>query len=144
MIRVATTAAAKTEIGQPHDLALAHRNAADDLREIFAGADAHQEFLGFAEAAHLRHALRIGGKLAQRLDIGREPGKAMGRPLFAVEDARNRAPLDRHTLADGAAGIGEELLDGRNRVIEGGDDIVARGKLGGGKRHDWLRDDWLR
>ena len=40
---------AKAEIGEPHDLALAHGDAAEDLRQIFAGADAHQKLLDLAE-----------------------------------------------------------------------------------------------
>ncbi len=65
-----------------------------------------------------------------RLDIGREPGEAVGGALFAVENARHRAALDRHPIGDGAAGIGEQRFDGGDRVGERGDDIVARGLSG--------------
>ena len=110
----------KPEIGHAHDLALTHRNAADHLGEIFAGADAHQELLDLAEIAGRRQPLRIGGKLPDRLDIGREPGKAVGGALFAVENARNRAALDRHPVGDGAAGIGKQRFDGGDRVARAG------------------------
>jgi len=39
---------ADAEIAEAGDLTLAHGNAADDLRQIFAGADAHQEILDLA------------------------------------------------------------------------------------------------
>jgi hypothetical protein len=41
----------QAEIGQPHDLALAHRNAAEDLRQILAEPDADQQLLDLAEPA---------------------------------------------------------------------------------------------
>ena len=44
----------QAEIGEADDLALVHRDAAENLREIFAQADAGQQLLGLAEAAFLR------------------------------------------------------------------------------------------
>ncbi len=93
-MRAATAAAREPEIGQPHDLALAHRNAAEDLREIFAEPDADEQLLDLAEAAGRMHALGIGGELADRLDIGREPGEPVGGALLAVEDAADGVGLD--------------------------------------------------
>ena len=40
----------QAEIGRAHDLALADRNAAEDLREIFAEPDADEQFLDLARA----------------------------------------------------------------------------------------------
>ena len=102
--RAADRGRRQAEIGQTHDLALAHGNAAEDLGEIFAGADAHQQFLDLAETAGRHEPLGIGRKLPDRLDIGREPGKAVGGALFAIEDARHRATLDRHPVCDRTAG----------------------------------------
>ena len=48
------------------------------------------------------HALGIGGELADRLDIGREPGEAVGGALLAVEqpvDRCGRRPLTRSRTA---------------------------------------------
>ncbi len=129
----------KPEIGHAHDLALTHRNAADQLGEIFAGADAHQELLDLAEIAGRRQPQRIGFKLPDRLDIGREPGKSMGGALFAIEYARNRATLDRHPVGDGATGIVKESFDGCDRLTERGGQLMAGGHKGVGKRHDWLQ-----
>ncbi len=95
------------KIGQPDDLALAHRNAAEYLRQKFAGADAHQKVFGLAETAAIGQSLRISRKLADGLDIGGEPGKAVGGALFAVEHPRHRAAFDRYPVGDCAAGIGE-------------------------------------
>ena len=91
-MRAATCAAVKPEIARPHDFALAHRNAADDLGEIFAEPDADQMLLDFAEVAVADHALGIGGELAHRLDIGGEPGQPVGRALLAVEQAADGVP----------------------------------------------------
>ena len=104
------------EIGQAHDLALAHRNAADHLGEIFAGADAHQEFLDLAEIAGRRQPQRISLKLPDGLDIGRKPSKPVRGALFAIEYARNRAAFDRHPVGDGAARIVKQSFDGCHRL----------------------------
>ena len=127
------------EIGHAHDLALAHRDAAEDLGQIFAGADTNDEVLGFAEAPVIGKPLGIRGKLPNGLHIGGEPGETVGRALLAVEDACHRAAFDRDPIGDGTAGLGEERLDGADRVGKRGDDLLALGSLRGGKRHDWLR-----
>ena len=49
----------KPEIGQAHDLALTHRNPAEDLRQIFAGADPHDVIFDFPEVVSLHQALGI-------------------------------------------------------------------------------------
>ena len=64
---------------------MAHRNAAEHLREIFAGADPQQQLLDLAETAGVGEALRVQAELANGFDIGREPSEAMGGALFAVE-----------------------------------------------------------
>ena len=125
----------KAEIGETHDLALAHGNAAEDLRQIFAGADAHQKLLDLAEIAARREPLGIGGELAQRLDIGREPGETVGGALFAVERPRHRAALLHHPLGDRPARVREQGVDGRNRLAERRDQFVVGGLGGSGKRH---------
>ena len=81
------------KIGQANDLALAHRNAAEHLCEIFAEADADQEVFGFAELASLAHTLGVGGKLPDGLDIGREPGEPVGCPLLAIETRAVHLPF---------------------------------------------------
>ena len=67
------------------DFALVHRDAAEDLGEIFAEADAGQQLLGRAEAALLVHPAGVGGQFLDRFDIGREPGEAMGGVLLGLD-----------------------------------------------------------
>ena len=48
--RRSTTASGEPEIGGTHHLALAHRNAALDLRQVFADPDLDDQFLDLARA----------------------------------------------------------------------------------------------
>src|SRR6202030_4081043 len=96
----------QAQIGQADDLALAHGNAAENLGQIFAGADAHDQILDLAEIAGVDHPRRIGRKLPDRLHVGREPGQAMGGALLAVEHPGHRAALDRDPGGDGMTAIG--------------------------------------
>ena len=73
------------QIAHAHRLALAHRDAAHDLREILPKGGLDDQRLEFAEPAFPGHPGGIGGKLAQRLHIGREPGKPVHRELFALD-----------------------------------------------------------
>ena len=130
---------AQPEIGKAHDLALAHRNAAENLRQIFAGADPHQKFFGLAEGARRLKPLGIGGKLPDGFDIGREPGKSVGGALLAIEHARHRAAFDRHPGCDGAARIGKQRLGGGDCVVQRGVQFIAGGHSRYGKRHGGLR-----
>ncbi len=102
----------QSEIGEPQHFALAHRDAAEDLGEIFAGADADQQFLQFAEAARFDHARRVAGKLPDRLDIGSQPGIAVGRMLFALERGRGNLSGLGHLGPQRGCGFGEKRLSG--------------------------------
>ena len=46
-----------TEVGKPHRLRLAHRNAAQDLRRVFAHADLREQRFHLAEATSRGQAL---------------------------------------------------------------------------------------
>ena len=130
----------KSEIGEADDLALAHRNPAQDLRQIFAGADPHDEVFDLTETVSFHQALGISAKLADRIDIGREPGKAMGGALFAVEDTQGDAAVPCHPLGDRPARVGEDGFNHLYRLRQGGDQVFAGGRaVGLGKRHQWLR-----
>ena len=94
---------------QPHDLALAHHHAAEELRGIFGGADLREQRLHLAEAAFVRHAAGIARHLAQRLDIGRDPGKAVRGVLLALE----RLAVDLAALAD----LGGDGVAARSRNL---------------------------
>ena len=90
---------AEAEIGQAHDFALVHRNAAEHLREIFAQAYARQQLLGLAEAALLMHALGVGRHLLDRLDIGRKPREAVGRVLLGLDLGGAELAVRAHPFA---------------------------------------------
>ena len=96
----AATAAGETEIGEAHELALAHRNAAEDLRQIFAGADAHQQFLDLAEPAARRQPIGIGRELADAPRHRSQAKRGRASPLLAVERRTGGRPC---SLTRGAA-----------------------------------------
>src|SRR5207253_2895582 len=98
---------AQPEIAEPHDLALAHPDAARDLREIFADTDTDDQFLDFAEPALRGEAFGVTRKLAQRLHVGREPGKTVGRALLAVEQLGDAAAFDGDTAAQLLRRVGQ-------------------------------------
>ena len=110
----------EAEIGEAQDFALAHRNAAENLREIFAKADQRQQRLGLAEAAFAAQARGIGGHFADRLDIGGEPGEAMRGALFAL-DQRGAQPA---AFADPRAHAGDGL---REQRFDRGEGLARRG-----------------
>src|SRR3954471_11407215 len=76
-----------------HHLALAQRDAAEDLVEVFADADAPEEVLGLPEAALARGAAGRAPHLADRLGIGRKPGEPMRRVLLGLEPLGRDAAL---------------------------------------------------
>ena len=120
----------QTEVARPHQFALAHRNAADDLREIFAERDAHEVFLDLAERAGRDHPFGIGGELAHGLHIGGEPGQPMGGALLAVEQAAVRLAGDNHPLAHLGHGVGQQGIERGGRLTAEVDQI----EFGGGAR----------
>ena len=75
----------ESEFREADDLALAHGDAAEDLRQIFAQADGGQQPLRLAKTPLAGEPPGIGHHLADRLDIGRQPGKAMRRVLLALD-----------------------------------------------------------
>ena len=131
--------AGDAEVAKPDDLALAHRNAADDLRQIFAGADPHQEILDLAETAGRAKPLRVGRKLADRLDIGGEPGKPVGGALLLVEQSRVGAAVPHHLFGDGPLRVAKQRLGGVGRLRKRRDQLVFGGLGRCGKRHKRLR-----
>ena len=138
LMRAATCAGRKAEIARPHQLALAHRNAADDLGEIFAERDAHEVFLDLAERAGAGHAFGIGGELAHRLDIGGEPGQPVGGALLAIEQAADRLACHHHPLAHLGHGIGQQGIEGGGRLAAEFDQVGFGGGAGGGDGHGIL------
>ena len=134
----------EAEVGEAHHLALAHRDAAGNLGEVFAKPDLDQERLGLAEPAGGLHALGIGAELAHRLDVGGEPGEAVGRALLAVERGRRQLALDHHLGPHGRGGVGQQLVHRGGRAGRGGDDVELGRLTNGGAAHDEsLGDDMV-
>jgi hypothetical protein len=86
----------QAEIGGADHLALVHRDAAEDLRQILSEADADDEFLHLAEGARRGQTLGIGGELPDALHIGGQPGEAVGGALLALDGGVGDAPALGH------------------------------------------------
>ena len=112
--RAAVAAAVEPEIGRPRDLALAHRDAAEHLRQVFAGTDADQKLFDVAEAARLHHPVGVVGELTDRLDVGCEPGKPVGGALLAVKRARIGPAVAHDASGDRQTGVRQQPLRGCN------------------------------
>src|SRR5262249_3769624 len=108
------------------DLALAHRNAALDLGEVFPEPDPDQELFDLAERAAVVHASGIAGKLAYRLDIGGDPGESVRGALLAVERSLVQLALERDPAAHRRRRLGQQRLPGPRRLA------CARAQFAGG------------
>ena len=102
----------QAEIGEADDLALIHRDTAENLSEIFAEADAGQQLLGLGETTLRRHPPRIASELLDRLDIGGEPGEPVGGVLLALDLGRAQSATLAQPLAQRRARAREQRLDG--------------------------------
>ena len=114
----------EAEVGGTHDLALAHRNAADHLGQIFAETDPDQQVLRLAQSPRRLHSLRIGGELAHRLHVGGKPGKPMGGALLAIHRPGGELAVAHHPGAHRDGGVGEQRL-GRHGGRTGGCNKIA-------------------
>ena len=84
------------DVGRTEDLALVHRQPAGQLAEVFVGQKLRRKRLGLAEPSLGIERPRPGGRLAQRLGIGRRPGQTVGRVLFGVEQPAVQPPVALH------------------------------------------------
>jgi hypothetical protein len=113
----------EAEIGKTRDLALAHRYATEDLRQVFAEPDADDQFFDLAEPAFMLQPPRVSGKLPHRLDVGSEPSEPVRGALLAIEHAGDQPALYRHALAHPDGGIGLHRLDGRDCRLRQDDEV---------------------
>jgi hypothetical protein len=121
--RPTTWASDRPRSAGTHHLALAHRDAADHLRQEFAEPDTHQKLFQFAEPAGRAHALRKRSKLPDRLHIGRKPRQPVRGALLAVEQVARDAPVLAHPLSHRARRIREQRFDGGGRVARVPDQV---------------------
>ena len=111
----------QSKIARAHHLALAHRNAAEHLREVFAKSDPDEELFQLAEAPGFAHPLRIGGELAQRLGIGRKPRQPVRGALLAVDQFGGDAAVSGDARPDGPRRIGKQRVhcaDRRTGILD--------------------------
>ena len=102
----------KAEVGEAHDLALVHRDAAENLGEIFAQAHARHELFGLPEAAFLAHPPRVGRHFLDRFDIGRKPREAVGGVLIGLDPGGAELAVFAHPFAHGGQRAIHEPLGG--------------------------------
>ena len=102
------------------ELALAHRQAAGQLRQVFAEGRAQQQRFQLAEPAGRLQPLRPGQHLLQRAHVGRGPGHAVGARLFELQRAGlvgigllQRCAQRGHQLAQQGFGGLQRLLGSR-------------------------------
>ena len=111
----------QSKIARAHELALAHRDAAQHLREEFAKSDPDEELFQLAEAPGFAHPFRIGGELAQRLGIGRKPRQPVRGALLAVDQFGGDAAVSGDARPDGPRRIGEQRIhcaDRRTGILD--------------------------
>src|SRR3954471_16293447 len=72
------------QVVRTDELDLAHRDAARDPGQVLAKADLENQALALAQPARLAQPLRPALELRQRLDVGLEPGEAVGGVLLAL------------------------------------------------------------
>ena len=119
--------AREPEVAEPDDLALAHRNAAVDLREEFGEADLVQKLFGLAIGALAGEALGVVDQFAQALHIGREPGEPMGGVLIGLEQIIGDLAVAGVAGAHARERILVQRLDGGERLFR------VAGPIGGFK-----------
>ena len=77
-----------TQIRRPGHLALRHRNAAADLRQVFAKGDLDDQRLHIAKAALFLQAQTPSLRLAQGFGVGGQPRQRMGGELMFLKCRR--------------------------------------------------------
>ncbi len=139
LVSLVAPAGGKTEIGKAKHLALAHRNAAEDLREVLARAHAHEQFFEFTEAVRFDHAAGIGGELPDGFDVGREPGVAVRGVLFALQRRRGNLAAFRYLQPYRRGGFREQGLGRIAGLQKKGQEVdIGFGGAGRGLGHHWL------
>ncbi len=127
----------ESQVGEPHDFVLADRNATLDLGEVFTETDANQQFFGLAKLCRLVRPFGIGGQLPHRLHVGCQPGQAVRRSLFTIEQPWREASVHHHALAHLDGGIGEQRFRGLRRGTRRRHKALGWASSLGGLRHDW-------
>ncbi len=104
------------EIGGAQDLGLAQRNAARELREIFAEGHLQHEGFELAELAGCAEMLGPAVHLAQGFDVGRHPGIAVDGELAGFQAGCVDRAAGGDLRGDAAFRCGEQGLRGIERA----------------------------
>ena len=104
----------ETKILQPHDLALAHRDAAADLPKVFAKGDLQDQLLQFTKIADFPQPGRPGVHLAQAFHISCNPRQAVRRVLVFFQGLAADAALNESHIAQIGPGFLQHGLRGRD------------------------------
>ncbi len=117
----------QADVMQAQDFALAHRDAAGDLGQIFAKGDLVDQLFDFAEFAVSLQALGPFLHLLQRLGVCREPCKAMGGGLVFFDQLAGDAIAVCHDRTHSVFGAAKDIFDRRK---------------GGGGEHRQIGQNW--
>ncbi len=117
----------KAEVVGADDFDLAHGNAADDLKRVFACADLQDQSLDFAERAFGGEAVMPVMKLPQRFNIGGEPGEAMDRVLLAFHERGGDFTLVGQLLAQARPGAVQQRFRSADEGGKDGDGFRGHG-----------------
>ena len=116
----------EAEIAQPHGLALVHGHAGEDLGQVLAEADAHDQRFRGAEGVLAGEPLGVVGELAQRLGVGGEPGKAVHAVLVGLHPRRVDAAVDQQRGPHAGARPGQQTVDRRHGFLRARDQRFLR------------------
>src|SRR5262249_31367034 len=105
-----------------------------------AKSDADQQFLELAKRSLACHSRRIGCELANGLDIGGEPGQAMGGTLLAVEQTADHAALHRDLCAYLCCRLRQQRIEGCIGLAGELDQIGFSSRTGCSSGHRKLAD----
>ncbi len=98
-------------IGEADDFPLAHGNAAENLRQIFAEGQPGELILDPPIMPSLAHADGVVAHLPERFGISRQPGQSMRGALFLIHPDGIDAAVDGDAPADGERGLRHECID---------------------------------
>ena len=100
----------QAQVRRAHDFDLGQGDAALDLGQVFAERGLDHQLFHLAEGPGALQAFGPAEHLAQALDIGRQPGQAMGRHLVGVDQGAGHLAVFAAHVGDLAAGGGEHVV----------------------------------
>ncbi len=124
----------ETEVVGAYDLGLAHGNAAEDLRRIFADADLRQKRFNLTKAMAFLKTAGISRHLLDAFDIGREPRKAVASVLLALHQLTAERVARAHLGPNRNRGAPDKPLGVFRSLVAEAEQIGSQ-QRGGGVAH---------